>query len=149
MTSKERVKKILNHQPADKVAIDFGGTAVTGIHVRAVDLLRKHYGLDNKPIKVIEPYQMLGEIEEDLAGVLGIDIIGLTGKKNMFGITQDKWKEWKTPWLNRLTLSPYHVLLLPRHEVTKLSSILKVSFSVNHFPVYVLIDLTLMSNFIL
>ena len=43
--------------------MDFGSTAVTGIHVLIVEKLREYYGLEKKPVKVIEPYQMLGEID--------------------------------------------------------------------------------------
>ena len=55
--------KTINHQQPDKVVVDFGSTAVTGIHVLVVEKLREYYGLEKKPVKVIEPYQMLGEID--------------------------------------------------------------------------------------
>ena len=45
MNSKERVLATLNHQQPDKIAVDFGGTPVTGIHVLAIENIRKHYGL--------------------------------------------------------------------------------------------------------
>lgn len=39
------------------------------------------------------------EIDEDLAEILGTDVIGLTSRKNMFGIPQDEgWKEFRTFW---------------------------------------------------
>ena len=66
MNSKERVLTSLSHKQPDKIAIDFGSTAVTGIHILAVERLREYFGLDKHPVKVIEPYQMLGEIENDL-----------------------------------------------------------------------------------
>lgn len=106
MTSRERVQKTLNHEAADRVAIDFGGTPVTGIHVLVVEKLRDYYGLDKHPVKVIEPYQMLGEIEDDLAEILGIDIIGLSPRDNMFGIKNDgNLKEFRTFW-NQVVLLP-------------------------------------------
>jgi hypothetical protein len=80
------------------VVVDFGATTVTGIHVLIVEKLRNHYGLERKPVKVIEPYQMLGEIDEELIREMGIDVIGLFGEKNMFGIVQDKWKVHRTLW---------------------------------------------------
>ncbi len=97
MTSKEILQHALNHEPGP-IPVDFGGTAVTGIHVRSVRNLRLHYGLEDHPIKVTEPYQMLGEIEDDLAGILGIDVVGIGGKKNMFGIPAENWKPMKTFW---------------------------------------------------
>jgi hypothetical protein len=99
MNSKERVRASINHQQPDKVAVDFGATPVTGIHVLAIENLRKHYGLEQKPVRVIEPYQMLGEIEDDLMEILGIDVIGLSPGNNMFGIKNyGELKEFKTFW---------------------------------------------------
>ncbi|HOK73971.1 MAG TPA: uroporphyrinogen decarboxylase family protein [Bacteroidales bacterium] len=99
MTSKEIILAALDHKETGRIPVDFGSTSVTGIHVRAVENLRNYYGLEKKPVKVIEPFQMLGEIDEDLAEILGTDVIGLTSRKNMFGIPQDEgWKEFRTFW---------------------------------------------------
>ena len=98
MKSKERLQTVLNHEQADKIVIDFGSTPVTGIHVLAVENLRRYYGLKKKPIKVIEPFQMLGEVEADLQEALGIDVIGLSPRDNMFGFANEDWKEFKTFW---------------------------------------------------
>jgi len=98
MTSKELVKKTLNHQDTGKIPVDFSATAVTGMHVTCVAELRDYYGLDNHPIKVWEPYQMLGEIEEDLLDAIGIDVIGLSPPYNMFGVKNENWKPLKTFW---------------------------------------------------
>jgi hypothetical protein len=97
-TSREIVQKSINHQSIERVPIDFGSTAVTGIHVLAVEGLRKYYGLEYHPVKAIEPYQMLGEIEDDLQAAMGIDIIGISGKNNMFGIANEHYREFKTFW---------------------------------------------------
>jgi hypothetical protein len=63
MDSKSVVKTALEHKQSNKVPIDFGGTAVTGIHVKSVTALRDYYGLEKKPVKVIEPYQLMGLID--------------------------------------------------------------------------------------
>ncbi len=97
MTSKEIFRNALDHK-SGPLPVDFGGTAVTGIHVRAIRNLRQHYGLEDHPIKVTEPYQMLGEVEEDLADMLGLDVIGIGGKNNMFGIPSENWKPMTTFW---------------------------------------------------
>jgi len=97
-SSKQNFLKTINHQQPDKVVVDFGSTAVTGIHVLIVEKLRKHYGLEKRPVKVIEPYQMLGEIDNELIEAMGIDVIGLLSAKNMFGIPNDGWKVHKTLW---------------------------------------------------
>ena len=99
MTSREITLDTINHREPAKLPFDMGGTGVTGIHVLAVENLRKFYGLEAGPVKVIEPYQMLGEVDEELAGLAGTDITGIYGRNNMFGIPQDKrWKEMHTFW---------------------------------------------------
>jgi len=105
MKSRERLRETLAHQNPDRIAVDFGGTGVTGIHVRVVESLRKHYGLEWKPVKVVEPYQMLGEIDSELIQLMGIDVVGLQGNKNIFGIENENWKEYKT-WWDQVVLVP-------------------------------------------
>src|SRR5674476_218499 len=90
MTSKERFDLTVNHKQPDRVVVDLGSTAVTGIHVLSVENLRKHYGLESKPVRVIEPYQMLGEVDQELISVMGIDVVGAWGMNNMFGIYNHK-----------------------------------------------------------
>lgn len=116
MTSKERVNKSLQHQQTDKVAIDFGATPVTGIHVLAIENLRKYYGLEQKPVKVVEPYQMLGEIDRELMEIMGVDVIGLDPAKNMFGIdNHGKFKEFSTFWGQTLLLPDGFKTSLDQH----------------------------------
>jgi len=99
MTSKERILKALAHQAPDKTPVDFGSTPVTGIHVLAVERLRSYFGFEERPVRVIEPYQMLGEIDDELMEALGIDVIGLSPKNNMFGILNSgELKEFRTFW---------------------------------------------------
>jgi hypothetical protein len=95
MTSKERTVAALKHQQPDRIPIDFGGTAVTGIHVKIVAGLRDHYGLARQPVKVHEPYQMLGYIDEDLKRALGIDVEGVDPEETMFGFPNELWKPWR------------------------------------------------------
>lgn len=37
-TSRDRVRQALSHQGSDRIPVDFGATAVTGIHCRVVGL---------------------------------------------------------------------------------------------------------------
>jgi uroporphyrinogen-III decarboxylase len=98
MTGKERICTALSHQEPDKIALDFGATSVTGIHVRTIAALRQHYGLEAKPIKVVEPFQMLGEVDDELVDIWNIDTIGVGGTTDMFGHRQEDFVETKTPW---------------------------------------------------
>jgi len=95
MTSKEKLQNALNHK-AGKVPIDFGGTAVTGIHVSRVAALREYYGLEKRLVKVHEPYQMLGWIDGDLKEAMGIDVDGIIPRCTLFGFANKNWKEWRT-----------------------------------------------------
>lgn len=97
MKSKEKLRNALSHK-STIIPVDFGGTAVTGIHCSVVEDLRKYYGLEKKLIKIHEPYQMLGLIETDLMDAMGVDIIGVHPRNTMFGFPLENWKEWKTPW---------------------------------------------------
>jgi len=99
MTSKERFDLTINHQQPDQLAVDFGSTPVTGIHVQSVENLRNYYGLENKPVRVIEPYQMLGEVDQELIDVMGIDVVGAWGKNDLFGIyNHEPFIEFITNW---------------------------------------------------
>jgi hypothetical protein len=66
------------------------------MHASSVYQLRLALGLDrpDTPVKVVEPYQMLGEIAPDLVEALGVDVLGLAGPKNMFGFENKDWKPW-------------------------------------------------------
>ncbi len=98
MESKERVVKTLQHQNTNTIPVDFGSTGVTGIHVLVVEKLRDYYGLEKKPVKVIEPYQFLGEVDDELLDAMKIDVYGIIPRNNMFGIPNENWKEYKTLW---------------------------------------------------
>jgi len=96
--SRENLQKTLNHQQPDRMVVDFGASPVTGIHVRMVEQLRDHFGLEKRPIRVSEPYQMLGVVEEDLQEAMGVDVIGVSPPSDMFGNPMKDWKEYRTPW---------------------------------------------------
>jgi hypothetical protein len=97
-SSKENFKATISHRQPDRLVIDFGSSPVTGIHAVIVEKLREYYGLEKKPVKIIEPYQMLGEIDADLIREMNVDVIGLGGEKNMFGIPNKDWKMHRTFW---------------------------------------------------
>jgi hypothetical protein len=95
-TSRERVSQTLNHQEPDRVPLDLGGFLASGMQVSSVYKLRQALGLDppGTPVKVIEPYQMLGEIAPDLVAALGVDVVPLAGTKGFFGFRNEGWKPW-------------------------------------------------------
>jgi hypothetical protein len=96
LTSRERVRLAIHHQEPDRVPVDLGSLSVTGMHVSTIYKLRQTLGLDppGTPIKVIEPYQMLGEIKADLADTLGVDVVGFRSNTTAFGFKNEGWKPW-------------------------------------------------------
>lgn len=105
MTSKERVLKSLNHETPDRLPVDFGSSFITGVHCSVVEQLRRHYGLEDRPVKVCEPYQMLGEVEEDLLDAMGLDVQPIFPQRTIFGFPNENWKEWTTPWGQEVLVS--------------------------------------------
>ena len=95
MNGRERLEAVLNHQQPDRVCVDVGATWVTGMHVCLVDKLRKAVlGDPDHRVKVCEPYQMLGEVDDELRAALGIDVIGRGGRTSLFGTDERDWKSF-------------------------------------------------------
>jgi hypothetical protein len=131
MTRRERVLSTLSHREPDRLVLDFGATSVTGIHVTCVRDLREFFGLESRPVKVAEPYQMLGEVEDDLRDAMGIDTTALPALKTIFGFRNENWKEYRTPWGQDVLVSEHFqtsvdpkgdVLIYPEGDRTALPS---------------------------
>jgi len=97
VNSRERIRCALDHKQPDILPVDSGSCHTSGIHVTKVYQLRQYYNLDKPgtPVKVVEPYQMLGEIADDLKDAMGVDVAILEGKGTFFGYNKENWKEWK------------------------------------------------------
>jgi hypothetical protein len=96
MNSRQRVEAALRHEQPDRVPLDLGASPLTGMHVSSVYRLRQALGLDEPgtPVKVVEPYQMLGEIKPDLLDAVGADVVELPGPRDFFGCRLADWKPW-------------------------------------------------------
>ncbi len=96
LTSRKRVSRVLNHQDVDHIPLDLGGTPVTGMHASSVYKLRQMLKLDppDTPVKIIDPYQLSGEIKPDLLEAVGGDVVGVAPPRNFFGFENDGWKPW-------------------------------------------------------
>jgi hypothetical protein len=93
MTSRERLAATLNHQPTDRLCVDFGAGFQTGMGAGAVHRLRQAVlGRSNQRVRIIDPCQMLGEIDEKLRQALGLDVVGVQGPITMFGFRNENWK---------------------------------------------------------
>lgn len=95
----------MEHKTPDCVPVDFGATSVTGVHCRIVEALRNHYGLEKRPVRVIEPFQMLGEIDPELQDVMCVDCVPVFGSRNMFNIDETQLHEQVTPWGQKVLIA--------------------------------------------
>ena len=77
MTSRERVRRTLNHQPVDRMPIDLGGHESTGISAFAYRNLRENLGLPVDPIRVHDTVQMLAYVQTDILERFHCDCIAL------------------------------------------------------------------------
>jgi hypothetical protein len=88
----------LEHREPDRVPLELGGGPTSSMHVSSVYALRQALKLDppGTPVKVVEPFQMLGEIKPDLLEALGVDLVPLWGRRTFFGYCNEGWKPWTT-----------------------------------------------------
>ncbi|MAE61714.1 MAG: hypothetical protein CMJ49_10215 [Planctomycetaceae bacterium] len=106
-TSLQRVVDALDHRTPDAVPFDLGSTPTSGMHCSCVAALREHYGLEPQPVKVHEPYQMLGWIDDDLKKAIGVDTQSLSASGTIFGFTNEYWTPWRTPWGQEVLVSKH------------------------------------------
>ncbi|MHC4717276.1 MAG: uroporphyrinogen decarboxylase family protein [Planctomycetota bacterium] len=93
MTFRQRLIATLNHAQPDRVCVDLGATAVSGISASTLAGLRRAVlGEKDYRVRVVEPYQMLGETDPALREALGIDVIGVPPRRTLFGFENTGWK---------------------------------------------------------
>jgi hypothetical protein len=98
MNSRERLQATLEHRPVDRLCVDMGAGGQTGMGVCAVQRLRQALlGDQNYRVKVTEPYQMLGEVDDGLRRALRLDVVGVPGPSTMFGFPCAGWKPFTMP----------------------------------------------------
>lgn len=97
MTSRERVALALDHKASDRTPVDFGGTSVTGLSASFLFKLRRELGFKERPIRVYCPYQLLGEVDEELRDWIGVDVIGPWPMRNLFGFDNTPAKDFTLP----------------------------------------------------
>ena len=98
MTPRERLICTLNHKSPDRLCVDMGAGGQTGIGAIALHHLNQAILPRYKEkVKIIEPYQMLGEVEEQLREKLQLDVVGVPGPKTLFGFRNENWKPFTMP----------------------------------------------------
>ncbi|MEX0774234.1 MAG: uroporphyrinogen decarboxylase family protein [Phycisphaeraceae bacterium] len=104
---KQRVLDAVAHRQPDRIPIDFGSSFITGIHCSVVAALRDHFSLEERPVRIIEPYQMLGEVEDDLLDAMDLDVQPIFPPNTIFGFRNENWKPWTTPWKQEVLVSEH------------------------------------------
>ena len=110
-TSRERLANALNHRQPDRIPIDFGGTSVTGVHASCVAALRDYYGLEKRLVRIHEPSQMLGLVDDDLKDAMGVDVTGVFRRGAKWGFPLERWKPWLFNGLEVLVPGDFNVTL--------------------------------------
>jgi len=96
MNSRERVLAALRHEEPDRVPIDLGGMASTGIHAVAYNRLKRHLGL-NGTTQVFDITQHLAEVKEPVRSRLGVDVVALPRIEVLPGVRNIHWQPWTLP----------------------------------------------------
>ncbi len=94
MNSRERVRKILNFEEADRPAIDLGATRMTGTVAWTYQALKESLGLHGGRPRVFDLFQMLAEVEEPVLDALGCDFAMVPADQMQYGLIRNGWKEF-------------------------------------------------------
>ena len=98
MTSRQRVLRAIRHEETDRIPLDLGSTYVTGIHAYSYGRLREQMGLSDSPVEIIDTYQLLARVEDEVLDRFGIDVLPLFGAYDPLGVKCGVgFKEWAMP----------------------------------------------------
>ena len=91
MTSRERFVLAINHKQPDRVPLDIGATAVTGIHAIPLSKLRERLSSKARPVIVYEVLQQLGLVDFEDIGALKADVCGILPYYNYVGVNNKEY----------------------------------------------------------
>lgn len=95
---RDRLLAALNHEEADRVAIDFGGTPASGITVPAYETLKAHLGLDHDTV-VADRIADLAALDESVSRRFDVDVRTLGFGAEPREIDHDTlFDEWGVTW---------------------------------------------------
>jgi len=94
-TARERILRALHHLETDRIPVDLGGMASTGIMAIAYARLKEYLGFTKGEIRISDMGQQLAEVEPEILSHFGVDVISLA---NSLGeALPEFWKPWKLP----------------------------------------------------
>ncbi len=94
MTKRERMRAILNHKEADKIAVDFGGMHSSGMSAMLYNALKKHLGMSSGETKIYDVNQQLALPEQWYLDKFQIDTRDLAYD---FSFNSQDWADWTLP----------------------------------------------------
>ncbi len=94
MTHRERVRKILNFEEADRPAIDLGATRMTGTVAWTYGALKQALEIDGGHTRVFDLFQMLAEVEDAVLDALGCDFAMVPADQMNYGLSRHGWKDF-------------------------------------------------------
>ncbi|MEM1568690.1 MAG: uroporphyrinogen decarboxylase family protein [Thermofilaceae archaeon] len=97
LSRRERVLTALRHEEPDRVPIDLGAMASTGIHAVAYAALKRHLGLKGGVVRVYDVGQQLAEPEREVLELFHVDVLDITRSLEPCGPDERKWKPWVLP----------------------------------------------------
>lgn len=92
MTSRERIRAVLNHQMPDMLPIDFGAHRSSGISAIAYNKLKAKLGMDQSTTKLYDIMQQLAMPEEAVLNHFGADVAQIYQLNPAFDACLDSWK---------------------------------------------------------
>lgn len=97
MTSRERIRMVLNHEMPDVLPIDFGGHRSSGISAIAYNRLKKHLGYAQETTKLYDVMQQLAIPEDFILERLGGDVVQVRRLVSAFQVKGDRYKVSQLP----------------------------------------------------
>ena len=97
MTSRERIRRVLQRQPVDRIPNGLGGSETTGMHVVAYDHLKELLGVSNSPSRV-NTFLVNAIFEPEVLAAMHGDILLVgsprLGRASHFGpASQAQWRD--------------------------------------------------------
>lgn len=106
MTSRERVRAVLDHRIPDSIPNGLGGCETAGMHIVAYDTLQKVLGCEPTPPR-LDTFMVNAVFEEPVIRAMGGDIILLDSPlmcpSQLRGDVKDQWKD-QTLWGRKFSI---------------------------------------------
>ena len=106
MTSRERVRAVLNHEKTDQLVIDFASHRSSGMGMESYNKLKEYLGYSKETSKLYDIMQQLAFPEPFMVERFGGDILQVRQLKASYGIRTDRWKCGVLP-CGDLSMVPY------------------------------------------